>query len=253
MKTLRHLLGFCYGIVAVHLGDEVQRDSLGAYCLAFSVVGTISESKFVHFFNHRYCAPVFFRGSLRQIVQMRDFCRCKQHCSRVRAGCHAGSAAYACCSVHCLFNGVLGYKNFVRVLSGTRACGNETASLLDLVQGVARHNQVFFTGNGPALQGSTTIVSPSLNLRMCNWHTVVRRSGPCGMPLIVIEHIPQMPSRQSWSNAIGSLFSATSCSFKMSNISRKELSGLTLSTVYFTKRPFSLLFFCVQTLRCTFI
>ena len=73
MKTLRHLLGFCYGIVAVHLGDEVQRDSLGAYCLAFSVVGTISESKFVHFFNHRYCAPVFFRGSLRQIVQMRDF------------------------------------------------------------------------------------------------------------------------------------------------------------------------------------
>ena len=101
----------------------------------------------------------------------------------------------------------------------------------------------FLIGNGPARHGSTTIVSPSLNLRMCSWQTVVFISGPWGLPLMTIEHMPQMPSRQSWSNAIVSLPCATSCSFRMSNISRKELSGLTLSTVWVTNLPFSPAFF----------
>ncbi len=81
-------------------------------------------------------------------------------------------------------------------------------------------------GNAFARHGSTTISSPSLNLRMCSWQVAVPSDGPCARPLIIIEHEPQMPSRQSWSNAIGSPPAATSRSLITSNISRNDISGL---------------------------
>jgi hypothetical protein len=49
--------------------------------------------------------------------------------------------------------------------------------------------------------------------------------GPCASPLIISEHMPQMPSRQSWSNAIGSSPLAISCSLSTSSISRNDMSG----------------------------
>ncbi len=61
------------------------------------------------------------------------------------------------------------------------------------------------TGNGSAArQGSMVISSPSLKWRMCSWQVVVRSLGPWARPLITRPHMPQMPSRQSWSKAIGS-------------------------------------------------
>jgi hypothetical protein len=54
--------------------------------------------------------------------------------------------------------------------------------------------------------------------------------GAVGLPLIIIPHEPQMPSRQSWSNAIGSLPSSVSRSFTTSSISRNDMSGLTPGT-----------------------
>src|SRR3954451_17832560 len=81
-------------------------------------------------------------------------------------------------------------------------------------------------GNARARHGSTTITSPSWNLRMCNWQVAVPSDGPCARPLIIIEHEPQIPSRQSWSNAIGSRPSAISCSLTTSNISRNDISAL---------------------------
>src|SRR5579863_294179 len=62
----------------------------------------------------------------------------------------------------------------------------------------------FITGNGPARQGSMVMVCPSWKLRMCSWQVVIALFGPCGCPLIYSEHIPQIPSRQSWSKCIGS-------------------------------------------------
>src|SRR6185503_6203238 len=53
------------------------------------------------------------------------------------------------------------------------------------------------TGNALALHGSTTIVSPSLKALICNWQVVVPCQGPCGRPLIYMEQVPQIPSRQS--------------------------------------------------------
>ncbi len=79
------------------------------------------------------------------------------------------------------------------------------------------------TGKASERHGSMVIVSPSENERMCSWQVVVT-SGPCAEPLIISPHIPQMPSRQSESKAIGSSPSAFSCSLRMSSISRKLMS-----------------------------
>ena len=81
-------------------------------------------------------------------------------------------------------------------------------------------------GNARARHGSTTISSPSRNLRMCSWQVAVPSDGPWARPLIIIEQEPQMPSRQSWSKAIGSRPSAVRRSLTTSNISRNDISGL---------------------------
>jgi hypothetical protein len=82
------------------------------------------------------------------------------------------------------------------------------------------------TGNGLARHGSMVSESPSSKLRMCSWQAVVRRRGPCGLPSITTPQVPQMPSRQSWSKAMGSSPLAISPSLTTSSISRKDMSGL---------------------------
>ena len=68
---------------------------------------------------------------------------------------------------------------------------------------------------------------------MWSWHAVVWRLGPCGRPLITSEHDPQIPSRQSWSKAIGGFSSVMSFSLTVSSISRNDMSGPISSTSYF--------------------
>ena len=81
----------------------------------------------------------------------------------------------------------------------------------------------FTSGKARARKGSTTMVSPSLKLRRYVWHVAMPWPGPCGLPLIVQEQVPQMPSRQSWANAIGSSPRFVSSSFTTSSISRKDM------------------------------
>jgi hypothetical protein len=51
--------------------------------------------------------------------------------------------------------------------------------------------------------------------------------GPWGLPLMVQEQVPQMPSRQSCANAIGSSPFRVIPSFTTSSNSRKDMSGFT--------------------------
>ena len=79
------------------------------------------------------------------------------------------------------------------------------AGLDDAVERAAVDDQILDHRERPArATARCVIVSPSLKRRMCSWQTVLPRSGPCGMPLTTSPHVPQMPSRQSESNAIGS-------------------------------------------------
>ncbi len=62
---------------------------------------------------------------------------------------------------------------------------------------------------------------------MWSWHAVVRSRGPWGRPLMTTPQVPQMPSRQSWSKAIGSSPLRASPSLTTSSISKNDISGLT--------------------------
>ena len=81
-------------------------------------------------------------------------------------------------------------------------------------------------GKDVARHGSMTISSPSLNFRMWSWQVAVAFSGPWALPLIITPQVPQMPSRQSWSNVKGSVPSSVSRSLTMSSISRNDASSL---------------------------
>ena len=94
-------------------------------------------------------------------------------------------------------------------------------------------------GNAPARHGSITIVSLLLNERMCNWQVVVARCGPCAWPLIINEQVPQMPSRQSWSNTTASSPLAMRRSLSTSSISKNEASSVIDSMTCVSKCPAS--------------
>ncbi len=98
-----------------------------------------------------------------------------------------------------------------------------------------------------ALQGSTQISVAPFRWRMWIWQAVVRLRGPWGTPLIMSPQVPQMPSRQSWSKAMGSLPSSMSCSFTRSSISRKDMCSLMPLAGRVSNRPLSLGPFCRQT------
>ncbi len=82
------------------------------------------------------------------------------------------------------------------------------------------------TGKALARHGSIVSVSPSLKLRMWSWQAVVRSRGPCGRPLMTTPQVPQMPSRQSWSKAMGSSPFSMRPSLTTSSISRNDMSAL---------------------------
>ena len=77
-------------------------------------------------------------------------------------------------------------------------------------------------GKAFARHGSIKTVSASLKWRMWSWQVAVPQWPPCAIPLMTSEHIPQIPSRQSESKAIGSSPSAIMVSLTTSSISRKE-------------------------------
>src|SRR5437868_4508309 len=65
--------------------------------------------------------------------------------------------------------------------------------------------------------------------------------------------LPQMPSRQSWSNATGSSSCRISFSLSVSIISRNDMSGLTPSRAYVVIAPASVRVFCRQMWSVRFI
>src|SRR5690606_39748683 len=97
-----------------------------------------------------------------------------------------------------------------------------------------------------ARHGSTTMVSPSEKLLMSSWHAVVC-SGPCGRPLIYMEHAPQIPSRQSSSKATGSSPFLIRSALSTSNISRNDMSGEMSCNSYVFSSPGDVASFCLQT------
>src|SRR6185437_9166898 len=96
------------------------------------------------------------------------------------------------------------------------------------------------------------MVSPSVKCRMKSWHVAVARMGPCAIPLIIMPHEPQMPSRQSWSNATGCSPRSMRDSFTTSIISRNDMSPLMSAASYTENAPWAVGPACRHTCRVNF-
>ena len=197
------------------------------------MVGAVTEALGVHLRDHGEHAPVALGLALRQQARGGATLAAVNSDRRgVRAGRHAGAAADA----------GRGVEGAGRRRAWGRGCAlasgaapvrtrDVAAGLDDAVERAAVDDQVLQHREGAARNGSIDDLVAVLEVRMCSWQVVVAACGPCGTPLIIMPHVPQMPSRQSWSNAIGSSPFAISCSLTTSSISRNDMCSLTLGLV----------------------
>src|ERR1039457_7094561 len=193
-------------VVAVHPGDEVVGDQLGARRAALVLVRAAPEPEPVHRGHHREHAAValaFLHAATHAPHPMHWAASMASSATSFGTGTELASGAEP-----------------VRAVMNPPACWIASNALRSVTRSL-------MTGNGRARNGSTTIRSPSLKLRMYVWHEATPWLGPCGLPLITSEHVPQIPSRQSCEKAIGSSPLAAISSFTTSSISRNDMSGFT--------------------------
>ena len=185
--------------------------------------------------DHREHAVVALGLALGQEREVRDLRRDEEHRRAVRARRGAGAAADALSRVHRALGAVLRDEDRVAVRRVARR-RREMKPPAEMMRSKDERSTMrsLRTGNGVTRQGSSVMTSPSLKVRMWSWQLVVPRRGPCGLPFTTMPHIPQMPSRQSWSNAIGSSPFSTRRRFTTSSISRKDMSGLMPGASYVT-------------------
>ena len=60
------LFNRCHGVIAIHLGDKIEGDALGANRLALTVIGAVSKTSFIHGCNHAKHPAILFRLPLRK-------------------------------------------------------------------------------------------------------------------------------------------------------------------------------------------
>lgn len=153
---LEDVLHLGHRVVAVELGDEVERDALRARGLTLAVVRAGAEAGVVHGLDHGEGAAVFLGLALRQAVELGDLRADEEHGGGVLARGHAGAAADALGGVHRAIGDFLGDRVDVRVDRGAGAHGDESAGLDDLVERGAVHDEVFHDREGaraPGLDG----------------------------------------------------------------------------------------------------
>src|SRR5262245_3283797 len=135
-------------VVAVHVGDEVDRDLLGAGLLALAVHGARGEV-LLHGVDHGLGAAVALGLALRQQVEVLELGRGEQLGRAVGAGRHAGAAADAGGRVHGGVGRLLGDGDEVAVGGGSGGGRDVAARLHDAVERLAVDDEVAQHREGP--------------------------------------------------------------------------------------------------------
>ncbi len=136
------------GVVAVHRGDEVEADALGAGRFTLTDVGAVAEAFRIHRIHHAKGAAVFLRLALWEDVELGHLGRGKEHGAGVGAGGHAGTAADAGGTVHRDVGHFLADGQGVGVLCGADVLGDVATGLDDAVEGAAIDDEVLDQGKG---------------------------------------------------------------------------------------------------------
>ena len=119
-----------------------------------------------------------FGLTLREHVEMGDLGGGEQVGRRVRAGCDTGTAADARRGVHRRVGDTI-FGTGIRLASGAEPVGTLMNPPEAMIRSKASRSTIrsFMIGKPAARHGSTVIVSPSLNDRMCSWQAAVARLG----------------------------------------------------------------------------
>jgi hypothetical protein len=187
------------------------------------MVSAVSETEFIHSPNHPDSSAVTFRLALRQKTKVRDFGRHEQHRGGIWASRHAGAASDTGGRFHREIRIMLWYWQRIRFRGGSCSDHNVASSFDDLIEGTAVNHEIldrWKSRSAEWLDPDCVSVGKSSHVNLACGSL----PGPCETPLMTSEHVPQMPSRQSESKAIGSSSTDTSVSFSMSSISRNEAS-----------------------------
>ena len=132
------------------------------------------------------------------------------------------------------FDRIISAGGFVSVRTGGCPDGNaipvpktEADAAMDAAACIGCGACVAACPNAAERHGSSQSSAPSWNSRKCSWHTVVARRGPCATPSIMKPQVPQIPSRQSLSKAIGGSPLAIRRSLSTSSSSRNDMCSFT--------------------------
>lgn len=180
-QIMRESLVFQFGgkEFAVQPGDVGDRDSFRTFRFAGAGVGASPESEFVHLGDHRFGAAAASTRPCGSLAN--DETRAATNSIAepfLQVATQAPQPMQAAAS---MLSSASGFGIGIVLASG-HAAGidrNETAGLQDLVVGATVYGQVLDYRKARERHGSIVMVSPSLNLRMCNWQVVMSVSGPC--------------------------------------------------------------------------
>ena len=138
------------GLVAVLRLDELAVQAsdvrygyvLRAFHFALARIGTVAESEFVHFGEHRFSAPSRFGFTLWQQGELAYLGTNEKHCGAVLTGGSAGTTADAGGGIHSFLSFMLGNGNGVGIGHPTGVDRYVTAGLDNLVVSRAIHHKV---------------------------------------------------------------------------------------------------------------
>jgi hypothetical protein len=208
--------------IPVHAGDEVDADLLGAGRLALAVVGAVSRRArrragrpcCGRALGARAAPAGAGRGEPSWLRRTGSPTRWGTRPRRRRSRC-TGRRPWR-------DRRLLGDELVVGVAGRARAHGDVPACWMMRSKAPRSTTRSLSTGKAVRAPGLDPDLVAVVNCRMWSWQVVALR-GPWGMPLITSPHIPQMPSRQSWSKAMGSSPFASRPSFTTSSISRNDM------------------------------
>ena len=152
--TLRESFsGYSRSIITIELCDVVCGDGLRADRFTFIVVTAVAKTSLVHRFDHPERTAIFFRFSLRELIEMGGLGADKEHGAGILACGHAGAASDAGCRVKCTVGIFLGDRKGIGIRCRAGSNGNETSCLDNPVEGAAVDYEVSYDRERSSAEG----------------------------------------------------------------------------------------------------
>ena len=117
------------------------------------MVTAVAKTSLVHRFDHPERTAIFFRFSLRELIEMGGLGADKEHGAGILACGHAGAASDAGCRVKCTVGIFLGDRKGIGIRCRAGSNGNETSCLDNPVEGATVDYEVPYDRERSSAEG----------------------------------------------------------------------------------------------------